>query len=87
MDALTSFAAQHWVFGGIVTSLVWFWAGKQNAKFSAFAVISWLAIALIILLIVLGRGVIERQWAGVGIGLLVLFYEIHGLARVIAKSA
>jgi hypothetical protein len=72
----SQFARQHWVIGGILISLLWFFAGKQSlsngrpdaAKF-------WQTIAVIIILIMCGWAVAERQWLGLALGITIFCME------------
>jgi hypothetical protein len=83
MATISDFASKHWVLGGIVTSLLWFVAGRQySSSRQRFAAISWQSIAAIIGLIVCGWCVAEREWLGLAAGIVVVFIEVRSIRRL-----
>lgn len=82
MGTLSTFAAQHWVLGGIGVSLLWFVAGRQSlSNRRPDAAIGWQAIAVIIALIVCGWTVAKREWLGLGAVIVVLYFEVRSIRR------
>jgi hypothetical protein len=78
-------ARQHWVIGGIFVSLLWFFAGKQSlSNKRPDAAIFWQAIGAVIILILCGWAVANKQWLGVTFGLIVLFVEARSIKRIYA---
>ena len=74
---------QHWVIGGVLVSLLWFFAGKQSlSNGRPDAAIFWQSIGAIILLILCGWAIAEKQWLGLAVGLAVLYVEGQSLKRV-----
>ena len=76
MNEWLSFAQQHWIFGGILASLLWFLAGRQSlsnreAGYAAF----WQGVALFIALVLCVWATLEKQWIGLIFGSAVLFVE------------
>jgi hypothetical protein len=51
----SQFAERHWIVGGILASLLWFFAGKQSlSKGRAAAAVFWQSVAVIIILLLCG---------------------------------
>jgi len=80
---LFTFAAQHWVIGGTLTSLVWFFAAKQYVRqeHSGIAT-SWLCIAVCVILAMAGWAVREEELIGLLATLAVLLVELWELKRI-----
>jgi hypothetical protein len=77
------FARQHWVIGGILTSLLWFLAGKQSlSNGRADAAMFWQSMGAIIAVILCGWTIAERQWLGLAFGVAVLYVEARSIRRV-----
>jgi hypothetical protein len=77
MNEWWQFAQRHWIFGGILTSLLWFLAGAQSfsnrqPRFAIF----WQSIAVFIIVVLCGWAVVERDWFGLFFGMAVLFIEM-----------
>jgi hypothetical protein len=81
IEGLSQFAERHWIIGGILTSLLWFFAGFSNMKKSE-SVIFWQSIAVIIVLIVCGWTIREGQWLGLLVAILVLSFEVWTMRRL-----
>lgn len=82
MGTVSAFAQQHWIFGGILASLMWFAAGKQYlSNRRSGAAISWQAIAVIIALILCGWTIAEREWLGLAAGILTVYFEVRSIRR------
>jgi hypothetical protein len=80
MIALSDLAAKY--IGGVGVSLIWFAAGKQSlSNRRPDAAIGWQAIAVIIVFIVLGRSIVERQWIGAVIGIIAAWLEVRSIRR------
>jgi hypothetical protein len=48
----SQFAERHWIVGGILASLLWFFAGKQSlSKGRAATAVFWQSVAVIIILL------------------------------------
>jgi len=82
-DMLTDwreFAAQHWVVGGILASLLRFLAGKQSfSNGKPNAAIGWQCLAVLIILI---RSGVEGEWLGLAFGIAVLYVEVRSIRRI-----
>lgn len=86
MTEWLQFAQQHWIFGGILASLLWFLAGRQSlsnrrAGYAAF----WQGVALFIALVLCVWATLEKQWIGLMFGLAVLSIEALLMKRSYAK--
>ena len=82
MGALSDFAAKHWVLGGIAASLLWFVAGKQYlSKGQPVVAMGWQSIAVVIVLIMCGWSVAQKEWLGLVAGIVVLFLEMRSIRR------
>jgi len=81
-DMLTDwreFAAQHWVVGGILTSLM-VSCGKQSfSNGKPNAAIGWQCLAVLIILI---RSGVEGEWLGLAFGIAVLYVEVRSIRRI-----
>ncbi len=77
--------ARHWVVGGIGASLAWFLAGRQSlSNKNPDAAIGWQCVAAIIILIVCGWAVVEKEWVGLAFALVVLYMEVRSIKRISA---
>jgi len=86
MTGWLQFAQQHWIFGGILASILWFLAGRQSltnrqAGYAAF----WQGIALFIALVLCVWATLEKQWIGLMFGLVVLSVEALSMKQFYAK--
>ena len=82
------FAQQHWIFGGILASLLWFLAGRQSLSnrqpgYAAF----WQGVALFIALVLCIWAALEKQWIGLMSGLAVLSVEALLMKQSHAKRS
>ncbi len=83
----SQFAEQHWILGGILASLLWFVAGKQsfsNRK-ADFAML-WQSVAVLIVLVLCGWAVAEREWLGLAFAIAVLYVEARSIRRIYATT-
>lgn len=82
MTALSEMAANYWFVPGIAVSYLWFVAGKQSLlKDGTGATIGWQVIAVLIALIVCGRSLVEHQWLGAALGMIVAWLEVRSMRR------
>jgi len=80
---LSQLARQHWVIGGIFVSLLWFFAGKQSlSNGRADAAIFWQSVGAIIIVILCGWAIAEKQWLGLAFGIAVLLVEARSIKRI-----
>jgi hypothetical protein len=76
------FAEQHWIIGGVLTSLLWFLAGKQSlSNRQRGSEIFWQGIAVFIILVLCAWAAVEREWLGLALGLAVLCIEAFWMRR------
>ena len=77
MSEWWQFAQRHWIFGGILASLVWFLAGRQSLsnRQPTYAMF-WQGIAVFIIVVLCGWAIVEREWIGLVIGVVVLSIEM-----------
>jgi hypothetical protein len=83
----SQFAQQHWVIGGLVASLLWFFAGRQsfsNRK-ADFAML-WQSVAVLILLVLCGWAVAEQEWLGLAVAIVILYVELRSIRRIWATT-
>jgi len=81
-DAST-FIREHWVFGGIATSLLWFLAGKQSlSNRNREAALLWEGVAVMIVATMCGWAIAEKEWLGLVFGVAVLVFEVSAIRRV-----
>jgi hypothetical protein len=79
----SQFAREHWVIGGLLTSLLWFFAGKQsfsNRK-ADFAML-WQSVAVLIVLVLCGWAVAEKEWLGLAGAIVVVYVEVRSIRRI-----
>jgi hypothetical protein len=70
------------VLGGIAASLLWFVAGKQSlSNRKSNAAIGWQSVAVMIVLIMCGWAVVEKEWLGLTGGIVVLYLEVRSIRR------
>jgi len=78
-------AERHWIGGGILASLLWFFAARQSlSNRRPDAAIFWQSVGVIIVLIVCGWAVAEREWLGLVFAVAVLFVEALSIRRIYA---
>jgi uncharacterized membrane protein len=81
----TDFAARHWVIGGIVASLAWFFAGRQSlSNKNMNGALAWLCIAVLIMVVLCVWAVVKGEWLGFASGLAVLYLEIRSIRHLLA---
>jgi len=76
---LAEFAVRHWIAGGIATSLLWFFAGKESRHGIGPV---WRGVGVAILVTLCGWCIAEREWLGLAIGIVVLYWEIQYIRRL-----
>jgi hypothetical protein len=76
MSEWLQFVQRHWIFGGILASLLWFVAGKQSLSNPqpSYAMF-WQGIAVFIVVVLCVWAVVEREWIGLVFGIAVLSIE------------
>jgi hypothetical protein len=86
-SGLTGLMTTHWVVGGIVASLIWFFAGHQSStnKKPQLA-LGWLSVAVLVIVALCGWAVVKEEWLGLVCGLVVLYIEVWSIKRI-AKQA
>src|ERR1700694_824164 len=81
----SDFFATHWVIGGIVSSLVWFLAGRQSfSNKNLDAAIGWQCGAVLTILILCTWTVVKSEWVGFACGVVVLYFEIRSIRCILA---
>jgi hypothetical protein len=86
-SGLSQFAHEHWIVGGILASLLWFAAGQQsfaNRK-PDFAML-WQSVAVLIVLVLAGWAIAEREWLGLAFAVAVLYVEARSIKRIWATT-
>jgi hypothetical protein len=85
---LTSWTTSHWVIGGIITSLIWFFAGHQSStsKKPQLA-LAWLSVAVLVIIVLCGWTVVRREWLGLVLGLVVLYVEVRLIKRIASQTS
>ena len=82
LKGLLQFAEQHWIVGGTLASLLWFFAARQSiSRGRSDDVMFWQVVALIIMLVVCGWAVVDREWLGFAFAVAVLYVEARSLKR------
>lgn len=82
LPGFTDFLKQHWVVGGIIASLLWFFAGRQSLNNGRpdFAIF-WQSVGALIALALCGWAIATREWLGFVVGATVLGFELRSLIR------
>jgi len=84
LNQLSTLAGRHWVIGGVLTSLLWFAAGKQSLSHGKpRAAIFWQGVGVIIMLILFGWTIKEEQWLGLAAAIIVLLIEIRSVVHIV----
>jgi hypothetical protein len=79
----SQFARQHWVVSGILVSLLWFLVGKQSlSNGRADAALFWQGVGAIILLILCGWAIAEKEWLGLIFGMAVLYIDARSIRNI-----
>ena len=87
LDGWREFAAQHWIAGGIAASLLWFLAGKQSlSNGKPNVAIGWQCVAVLLILILGGWMIVEREWLGLAAAAAVLYIEVRSIKRILAQT-
>jgi hypothetical protein len=82
MSEWSQFAEHHWIVGGILASLLWFVAGRQSlANRQPGYAMFWQGIAMFIGAVLCVWAVLEREWIGLGFGIVVLCLEALSMRR------
>jgi hypothetical protein len=84
MNGLRVFLSGHWVIGGILSSLIWFAAGKQSLKNGhPNSALTWDCGAVLTILIGIGWMIKEAEWLGLVVALVVLGIEIRAMRGIL----
>jgi ABC-type branched-subunit amino acid transport system permease subunit len=84
-DRVTRFLYDHWVIGGIVTSLLWFLVGWQSFRArKLMSALLWQSIGGFIAAALCVWAVKEREWVGFFFGLTLLCFEGRSIRRLLA---
>lgn len=83
----SDFAARHWMIGGILTSLLWFLAGRPSpTDKDGDPAIAWQCVAVLVIVILCIWAVVKSEWLGFACGLAVLYLEIRSIRRLLADQ-
>jgi hypothetical protein len=81
----SQFAERHSISGGVLLSLLWFFAGKQSlSNGRADAACFWQSVGLIILLILCGLSIREGHWFGLSFIVVILGVEAWWIRNTFA---
>jgi len=84
LSELQQLAEQHWILGGIFASLLWFIAARQSlSNKRPDAAIFWQSVAIIIVSVVCGWAVAQREWLGFAFAVFVLCLEAVFLKSIL----
>lgn len=86
MSSFSDFFQQHFVTCGAVTAFLWMKGGKQYRKKDTFSAVSWLVIGVVIALINVVWGVLEKQWFGLLVSVGVLVYGVAQIFSTISEG-
>jgi hypothetical protein len=75
-STLSELVASHWVIGGILVSLLWFFAGQTFSDKNKDGAVAWKCIGVFVIAILCVWTVVKHEWLGLASGLLVLYLEI-----------
>lgn len=82
-SGLSQFAGQHWVVGGILTSLLWSVAGKQShSNRKADLAMLWQGVGILVVLVLCGWAIVDREWIGLGVAIVVLCIEVRLIKKI-----
>ena len=88
LSQLSKVAERHWVVGGIFASLLWVIAGRQYLQQrQPGSAIAWQCIGAIILLILCGWTIKEKEWIGLVFAIIVLVVELRSISSAYAVVA
>lgn len=80
-------AERHWIVGGTLASLLWFFAARQSlSNRRPDAAIFWQSVAVIIMLIICGWAVAQREWLGLAFAVAVFCVEALSIRRIYATG-
>lgn len=85
MVGFCDFASRHWVIMGIIVSLLWFRAGRDDRN--SDSAVLWQCGAVFFALILCGWAVAKGEWLGLACGLLVVCFEIRSIRRILASQS
>jgi len=87
LHSFTELAKQHWVIGGIFSSLIWLLAGKQSlSNGNPRAALGWQSVGIFVILVVLGWTIAEGEWLGSACSILVLCFEVQAMRQTLAAQ-
>jgi hypothetical protein len=90
VSSLSDLFQRHFAIFWALTAFVWIKGGTQYRKKDTFTAISWLVIGLIIAVIDVIQGAIQKQWEGVLLGIIVfslLSARVHTICHILSDNA
>ena len=86
MNGWSQFAQRHWIIGGILASLLWFLAGRQSLlnRQPGYGMF-WQGIAVFIAAVLCVWAILDMEWAGLALGILVLCFEASWMKRAYTR--
>jgi CHASE2 domain-containing sensor protein len=84
----SQFTEQHWIVIviGCIASLLWFIAGRQSVSDKrSDSAIFWTSIAVVLILMVCGWAVVQKEWLGLAFALAVLCLEVLWVRRWVRR--
>jgi hypothetical protein len=83
-SALSNFAAQHWLVGGIAASFAWFLANQHSFSHkSPDGAVAQQCVAVMLILALGGWALVEGEWLGLTAAVGVLFIELRSIRRIL----
>jgi hypothetical protein len=83
----SNFLSQHWIAGGVATSIVWFAAGMYClSKNKTGEALFWRSVAVFIVLVLIFWTIHEKRWWGLLFSVGLLFAEVYSLWRSSARQ-
>lgn len=80
---LPTFITEHWVIGGIGASLLWYLAGAQSlSNRKPQIAIIFQIMAVLIVLVMSGWAIAQKEWLGLVLGTVVLYFEVRAIRRI-----
>ena len=87
LSQLSRVAERHWVVGGIFASLLWVLAGRQYLRQrQPGTAVAWQCIGAIILLILCGWAIKEKEWVGLVFAVVVFVVELRSIRGAYAVA-